>query len=161
MAQLPARSRDPNYYPERTSKQPITWRCRNPDCREGDGWFEFEGDEPRCPKCTNNGHPYVVMLALIHLLVPDPAGKIRGRRTRYRMLCDAERSHIATFANNEQATDDPTMVTCAGCKTALTKLTGLVNTSGEPLRVPPAPAKGGSVTTSVPPPANPVEGSES
>jgi len=70
----------------------------------------------RCPKCTAVGPPYVVVLVLIHILIPDPNGKLVGQsQTRYRVACDPNRDYSATFTNKEAATGDPASSNCPGC----------------------------------------------
>src|SRR5690606_39632828 len=66
-------------HPDQTTKQPVIWRCPNPECRESNlaNYYEFESDYPECPKCKL-GPPSVRKRVLIHVLVRDPKGPIAG-----------------------------------------------------------------------------------
>lgn len=104
-------------HPDQTTKQPVVWRCPNPECRDSslDRYFDFESDQPKCPKCSA-GPPVVSKRALIHLLVRDPQGKIVGEyQRRYKLACDASRSFIATQTNGEAGTDQVAAANCPGC----------------------------------------------
>jgi len=105
-------------YPERTTKQPLHWRCINPECVENREWFEWTGDDAECPKCKQVP-PGIVLLALIHLLVKDPEGKIQGQFARYRIACDPGKDYIATPGNNEAGTNNPNVANCPGCLKAV------------------------------------------
>lgn len=61
------------------------------------------------------------LLTLVHLLIPDVMGPIRGQTTRYKLACDPTRGVLATTDNNEAATDQIGAVTCPGCKAVATK----------------------------------------
>lgn len=116
-----------NPHPDQTTKQPVVWRCPNPECFDTDldYFFEFKADEPVCPKC-GLGPPAVQKRVLIHFLVRDSKGPIYGQMgLRYRMACDARRSYLATPTNGEAATGDPTSVNCPGCLAAPELLKGL------------------------------------
>lgn len=105
-----------NSHIDRTKKQPVRFRCVNPACAVQGEPFEFTSDQDRCPKCTAIGPPYVVVLVLIHILIPDPHGKLVGEsQLRYRVACDSSRDATATFTNKEAATGDPSASNCPGC----------------------------------------------
>lgn len=88
----------------------------NPDCKPALRlYFEFEGDYPRCPKCTSTGYPVVQKRVLVHLIYPDPKGPIPGKFRRYKMACDHTREHLATPSNGEACTDNVGIVNCPGC----------------------------------------------
>jgi rubredoxin len=102
----------------RTVKQPVVFRCPNPECNDSPltkSYFEFESDEPICPKC-GVGPPYVQPRVLIHLMVKDKKGRIEGQYgQRYAIACDRRRDYIATPDNSEAASGDPIAVNCPGC----------------------------------------------
>jgi hypothetical protein len=102
-------------YPGRTDKQPLVWSCSNPKCVEDFKIFTFESDQPKCPKCTCEGPPVIQLQALIHLLVPDKAGKIRGMYGRYKIACDPKRAFVSTGKENEVGTDDINAANCPDC----------------------------------------------
>lgn len=105
-----------NAHLDRTPKQPVRFRCVNPACAVDGQSFEFTSDQDRCPRCTAVGPPYVVVLVLIHILIPDPKGKLVGQsQMRYRCACDPTRDYAATFTNKEAATGDPSQSNCPGC----------------------------------------------
>ena len=131
----------------RTNKQPLMWHCYNPECSETKddkqfGRYAFTSDEPKCPKCTMEGPPSIQLAVLIHLLVPDPKGKIGSEANRYRIACDPARDYLALTDNNEAATDVPKVANCPGCLKSAPKGALLVDTLGRPLKV-------GKDTTSV------------
>lgn len=103
---------------ERTTKQPIRWRCWNSQCCENGKWFEFTSDQPKCPRCGQQKHPFIAMLSLLHLLVPAPNGPIVSNGKRFKIACDTtnRREHIATLKNNESGTGNPEIVNCPGCR---------------------------------------------
>ena len=109
-----------------TTKQPTVWRCQNPDCLESslDRFYEFERDEPTCPKCGLT-EPAVIKKALIHFLIRDSKGPIRGDMgMNFRMACSPMRAYIATTENGEAGTGDISAATCPGC----------LKTIGDPIR---------------------------
>lgn len=110
-------------HPDRTAQHPIRWRCVNPECQELGQQFEFESDRARCPKCGGEDR-CVVMLTLLHLVVRDDKGPIRGRLFNYRLACDKTRRRgaIATETNNEGATGDINSVNCAACLAEVQRL---------------------------------------
>ncbi len=77
--------------------------------------MEWIGDKQRCPRCTAEGYPHVILLALIHLLVPDEKGAIPSSGRRYRLGCDKPREYLATMTNQEGATGDVRQVNCTEC----------------------------------------------
>jgi hypothetical protein len=100
---------------DQTTKQPVIMRCANPDCFEENRPFDFESDEPTCPKC-GQGPPAIQKRVLIHFLAKDPRGKITGQHgIRYQITCDPTRKVIATLTNGEAGTGDATQVNCPGC----------------------------------------------
>lgn len=111
---------------DRTVKQRIRWRCLSPTCYEigKRSYYEFNGDYPRCPRCSAIGDPYVQMLSLTHFMLQDSRGPIFSQGIRYRIACDSEkkREHMATFTNNEAATGDIAVTNCPGCLEAIRKL---------------------------------------
>lgn len=109
---------------DRTSKQPLQWVCMRPECRNEESGkpYSFFADQPKCPKCTSFGPPAIQLKALVHLLVPDPAGKIKGMFGRYSLACDRSRDVIATTTNREGGSDHPDSVNCPGCWEAAKKL---------------------------------------
>ncbi len=113
---------------DRTSKQPARGFCTNPECLESsdDDRFEFDvqhGDVV-CPKCGCDHAPTVGLLVLIHYLVKDPKGRIRGLAGRYRLACDSQRAYLATTTNQEAATGDLRHVNCPGCLAAVQSAIG-------------------------------------
>ena len=108
---------------DRTTKQPARGYCLNPECRETSdaSRFEFEvtNGEVVCPKCGANEAPTVGLLVLIHLLVPDKNGPIKGMNGRYRLACDSKRAYLATGTNQEAATGDVRHANCPGCLEAV------------------------------------------
>ena len=119
-------------YPTRTGRQPLRWRCKNPACIEDDKKFEFDGDYPTCPKCGASGFPYVVLLTLVHMLVPDPNGKISGQHGRLRMLCDDSRGFVTDGKNNEAGTGVVGATTCPGCRAEIKRLK--IKDNGQPVK---------------------------
>lgn len=104
-------------YPNRTARQPIRWRCMNPECHQDGHWFEFDRDVPKCPKCGLEGVPFVQMRTLVHFLMRDNAsGPVFGQSGRFFVPCDPTRKSITDGANNEAGTGDPRSVTCPGCR---------------------------------------------
>lgn len=95
--------RTTNYakHPDRLNNQPTRWCCVNPTCRVNGRRFEFSGSEPRCPKCRGWDYPFVRMLSLCHLLVPDAKGPIRGVMQRFHIACAPKREVLATPTNAE------------------------------------------------------------
>lgn len=107
-------------HPDQTIKQPVVWRCSNPYCIPvGQMWFDFESDYAICPKCTSEGYPNVSKRSLIHLMLRDPKGPIKGVYSRYRLACDASREQLATPTNGEAATDHFEAANCPGCLMAV------------------------------------------
>lgn len=105
------------WHPSQTHRQPVVWRCPNPDCLENatDTWFDFESDYPTCPKCGLEP-PAIQKRVLIHLLVADTKGPIMGSQgLRYHMACHPQRVILATATNGEAASNDPAQVNCPGC----------------------------------------------
>jgi hypothetical protein len=112
---------------DRTSKQPARGYCTNPECRESnlDSRFEFDlpHDRLACPKCGADRQPLVGLLALVHLLVRDKAGPVRGvGGLRYKLACDEKRAYLATVSNQEAATGDVRAANCPGCLRAVVNL---------------------------------------
>lgn len=124
-----------NLYKGRSEKQPRRWCCCNPTCWEEGQRFEFEGEKDQCPKCKASGYPFVLMLCLIHMLVPDDAGPIQSMGRRVRLACDPlrRREHLATKTNNEAATGEPGAVNCPGCRKEIEKQKIIVAPSGQVL----------------------------
>jgi len=108
-------------FPDQTIKQPVVWFCLNDECQNPlqPGFFEFESDYPKCPKCTAEGEPIVHKRSLIHFLQPDVKGPIRGQRMRFKMACDPKRDELATLTNGEAASGAIEAVNCPGCLKAL------------------------------------------
>jgi hypothetical protein len=105
---------------DRTIKQPVTCYCMNPECREdsADDRFEFplEHDPVCCPKCGANESPLIGMLALVHFVVRNKEGRIRGAGgMRYSLACEPKRAYIATETNGEAGSDQLECVNCPGC----------------------------------------------
>ena len=122
-AELNLWSNQPNvrFLGAQTTKQPVVWRCQNPDCLESnlDRFFEFESDECKCPKC-GLGHPAVIKRALIHFLVRDAKGPIQGDLgLRYHIGCSPTRAYIGTIENGEAGSGDLAAVNCPGCLKAV------------------------------------------
>lgn len=119
-------------HPDQTTKQPVIWRCPNPECRESNlaNYYEFESDYPECPKCKL-GPPAVRKRVLIHILVRDPKGPIAGQYgLRYRLACDPKRWQLATPTNGEAATGDIAAANCPGC---LAAVGNALKSQGEPI----------------------------
>lgn len=125
----------PNYYSQpkqtdnRTLKQPVVWRCPNPECfiLSTDRYYEFVSEYAECPKCGCK-EPHVQQRTLIHLLVRDDKGPIVGMYgMRYKLLCDERRAYLATIGNNEGATGDAAAANCAGCLKLLGDRLGFKN----------------------------------
>jgi hypothetical protein len=77
----------------------------------------------------------VGLLALIHLIVKHPQGRIKGvGGIRYGIACDPERAYIATNTNNECGTGDPAAVNCSGCKAEIEKQK-MAAVIGEPVNI--------------------------
>lgn len=102
---------------DRTLKQPTRAFCRNPECStNGRFEFDFEHDNPACPKCGANRQPMVGMIVLTHLLIRNKKGVIEGEGgLRYSLACDEPRAYLATVTNLEAATDNVVLANCAGC----------------------------------------------
>lgn len=106
-------------FPTRTTKQPLRWRCRNPECIEQGKPHEFDDDHGTCPKCSDSP-PQVLLMTLIHLMVRVPTGPILGlHRARLALACEPTRGFVTDGANNEAATGDPAATNCPGCLAAL------------------------------------------
>lgn len=114
-----------------TLKQPVVWRCINPMCvPPGERYFEFTSDHDRCPKCTM-GPPCVYKKALIHMMIQDPKGPIRGDLgIRYRIVCDPKRTYLATAKNGEAVTVDTNAINCPGCIKTLQEYADRIKGSG-------------------------------
>ncbi len=102
-------------HPDQTTKQPVVWMCQNPLCRPTGAFFEFESDEPKCPKCKSYGMPTVQKRVLIHFVYLDNKGPIPGQHCGVRLACDKRRDYLATFTNGEAASGDPGVCNCPGC----------------------------------------------
>lgn len=95
------------------------YRCQNPACStdpHGRLIFDFEADQPRCPKCNADSrrpeHKFVVVKReVIHFHIEDPRGPDAGFGKRRRIACDAKGS-IA----GKHATGDVAAVTCPACR---------------------------------------------
>ena len=110
---------------DRTPLQRPMGYCRNPDCRESGTQFEFEvkHDPIECPKCRATLAPMVGLLQLIHLLIPDLRGPVRGSGgLRYAIACRTKRAYLATATNQEAATDQIQIANCPGCVEAARRL---------------------------------------
>lgn len=116
---------------DRTSRQPPRWRCQLPECAQSNGgeWYEWEGDHAKCPRCGSEP-PTVNLMALLHLLIPDPNGMIPSKGRRWSLACHPSREHLATMTNREGATGDLTAVNCPECLRKAEKL-GIKRFSGE------------------------------
>lgn len=131
---------DPQYkYVSRTQSQPLEWVCTNPECIQTDEerknhYVRFVSEKPKCPRCTQEGPPVIKLLALVHLLLPDPKGKIQGQYKRWRIACDKDRDYLALTDNNEAATDVPAAANCPGCIKAAPKNVMLVDSLGRQLK---------------------------
>ena len=101
--------------PDRTQRQQLVWMCGNPKCVERGERFRFESDDPTCPKCGCHGPPVVQLRSLVHLLVPDKNGQIKGMYGRYKLACNPKRAYLSTGKNNEAACDDIEGVNCPDC----------------------------------------------
>jgi hypothetical protein len=102
---------------DRTCRQPVTAYCTYKKCLVNGKRFEFptEGNV-HCPKCGATEAPTIGLLALVHLMVEDPAGPIPGEGgLRWRLACDPTREHLATVTNMEAASDQIVAVNCPGC----------------------------------------------
>ncbi|MFO0801486.1 MAG: hypothetical protein U0804_28810 [Gemmataceae bacterium] len=93
-------------------------RCLNPDCSEADNdgppVFDFEADEPKCPKCgadQRTAPQTVVTRATIHYLVNDPKGGIRTPHGGRAVACDPAGRKLP-----KHATAVPDAVTCPECR---------------------------------------------
>jgi hypothetical protein len=120
---------------DRTVKQPVTAFCRNPECANETGNFEFQVEHSgfACPKCGADREPYIGVQTLTHCLVQDKNGPIIGSGGRhYRIACDSKRAYLATVSNQEAATDQPQIVNCPGCRQQVHKM-GIVDPTGVPL----------------------------
>lgn len=107
-------------HPDQTTKQPVVWFCLNGQCQTtGPGFFEFESDYPICPKCGCQGEPTIQKRVLIHYLMPDPKGPIKGSMLRFKMACDPKRVDLATLTNGEAASGAIEAVNCPGCLKAV------------------------------------------
>lgn len=109
-------------YRRRTTKQPLSWQCNNPECSVDGALYRFQADIPKCPKCSMEGFPYILMLALIHYMLPDPKGVFLGSRGRYDLACQKSRTYLSLPDNNEAATGDPSVVNCPGCLKRISEL---------------------------------------
>jgi hypothetical protein len=108
---------------DRTTAQPVTGFCLNRECcSNADGepidrfTWEVTSGEIACPKCGANESPLVGLLTLVHMLLRDNNGPIKGvGGLRYRLACDAKRRTLATTTNLEAATGDLRACNCTGC----------------------------------------------
>lgn len=96
------------------------YRCYNPACTEDDmPGCAFEADVPVCPKCkldgrTADGKEAIIPILVIHLIVADKAGPIRGAYgQRFAAVCN--RALKLDRAGKFRATADPAAVTCKAC----------------------------------------------
>ena len=124
----------PDKHPDRTTKQPITWRCRNPECAVDGRQFEFQSDYDECPKCKSRP-PVTSMISLCHMLLPDPRGRIRGQHGRYRLACARKRDYLATTTNHESASNLIEVVNCPGCLAEVDRLKARGRVGGNELNV--------------------------
>lgn len=111
---------------DRSESHPIRGYCYNPKCLDSSDQerFEFnvENDLFCCPKCGACEGPMVGMLVLIHLLVQDKNGPVKGAGgIRYRLACDSKRAYTATVTNLEAATGDIRAANCPQCLAAAEK----------------------------------------
>lgn len=95
------------------------FRCQGSKCSEdahGRLIFDFESNRPVCPKCKKDARQFpnlIVKLETTHLVVEDPAGKIKGRHEMLRCICQPDREQmddrfrISTVAG---------VVNCPACK---------------------------------------------
>lgn len=102
-------------HPDQSTKQPVTWCCLNPACQEKGKRYDFERDQPLCPKCGADGYPIVQKRILIHFIVADPKGPIEGQFGRFRMACDPPRELLGTHTNGEAASGEIAACNCPGC----------------------------------------------
>lgn len=112
----------------------LPFRCINPECSTvtngGSPKFDFDAEEPVCPKCgsdarTDMGRMRVCALAVIHYLRIDPAGNIRTPAGPRSLACNPEAKALPTrrvkdsrgrWQNESFATGEPESVTCPACK---------------------------------------------
>ena len=111
---------------DRTDQQPLRGYCLNPACLEdsADQRFEFDVEHDRfaCPKCGGQDAPMVGLLVIIHLLIRDAKGPIKGQMARFRVACNTKRAYLATLTNMEAATGDPSIANCPGCRAEAKRL---------------------------------------
>lgn len=96
------------------------YRCVNPECAEdesGHELFDFEADEPVCPKCgadarnKKDGGGFIVKRECLHYLVVDKAGLIPTPLGRRLIACmPGETKLVGKFSSHVSG------VTCPECK---------------------------------------------
>lgn len=93
------------------------FRCQNANCsedRHGRLIFDFEANEPVCPKCGCDARDpryadTVIQLEVIHFDPPDERLAGKGKNI---LACNPRRRVGATV----RASGDPTVVNCPACK---------------------------------------------
>ena len=96
------------------------WRCLNEQCTEdlfGRLGYDFESEEPICPKCTYDHRTYegsevVIKREVVHFIVIDRWGPIRTPKGRRRVACQPNNGIIG----NQRLTSEPQVVNCPACK---------------------------------------------
>lgn len=95
------------------------YRCQNQECSNdahGRLIFDFEADEPVCPKCEADGRlpeykAVVLSLVVLHFIHPDKRGAIITPNGRQRVACMPD-----SVLDGIRGTASPPVVNCKACK---------------------------------------------
>ena len=95
----------------RTVAQPVVAICRNTNCKLTDFYVSDRSKHVTCPGCGNN--KAIAIQQLIHVLVPDRAGKIQGGSGgMYSVECDPD---LTVMGDLETLTGSIEAANCPQC----------------------------------------------
>lgn len=96
----------------------LPYRCLSPECRESgdsDKLFYLDPSDKSqalcCPECSSSRPAHLIPLQVIHLLLPEKDGPVKGVDHDYTYCCDEARQSKRV----KHATGEPEAATCRAC----------------------------------------------